>query len=195
MAYSDNPLTLKRLLPQLQPLAEGSAEVTWRVPYGRAKWWAHRVREALRIARSLESAPAGLKRDLKVKVLSPVYVRALVKDGAAPELDLSTSLYDPTEERLRGNIERQVSVITANETDVSDSWLARIGSAWASTLMEGSNKLYLPDAKLSREELLRLWEWCKPEDLIFFENEGALTLMHRTGNEKAAAYAWTPEDL
>lgn len=192
MAYSDSPLTLQRLLPQLRPLAEGAAEVTWRVPYGRAKWWAHRVREALRIARQLSTAPAELKQPFVVKVLTPSYVRASLKQEGEPTIDFGTALEDEQSRRVAARV--NVLIDTRDPLPTADRVKSIFGQ-WLTHLAEGGNKLYIERAGLSDLQLRELWEWTQREGLIFFENEGAITLMQLLGNEKAAPYAWSPEDL
>ena len=196
MAYSNNPITLERMLPDLRPLCEGATEVTWRVNAGQAQWWAHRLREALRLARRLRSAPTGLKRQFVTRVLSETVVRVSLKQQA-PERDLSFDLdpLDTQSQEERAKISSRIhALVDVTESEPNAEPVEWVRQLWYRAISQGESKLYLPRAGLARSELLELHAWTQTEGLIFFEDEGSLTLMLRLGNESAAAYAWSPED-
>lgn len=179
MAYSDNPETLNKMRPQLEPLLR-SSEVTWRVEGGAttARRFAYKIREALRLARQTGD-PLGSQR-FRVEIISSQRVRATLIQPFGVEIE-DTSAPPP-------------AALVDSRQLLSDGWLEEIISTWQRrSPLEG--RVHFPRAWPDRQQLLDLWSWAQEAEVLIFEHEGAVTLLPRAGNEDTAPFAWDPEDI
>lgn len=185
MAYSENPITVERMLPYLEPLEEGG-EVRWRAP-GKARWLAYRIREALAIAREHQQrfpSIAEMAEHYRIEVHGKDEVHARLKPRVEVETEPLT---------LRAWAPRPyVGMAEAIVEDISSSEV--LMKEWA---REGrtAGKLYFPNTDLGPDGLMVLWEWAQNEGVLIFENLGAITLLPKEGNEDAAEFAWDPSEL
>lgn len=180
MAYSMNPITVERFEPILRPLVT-SSEVTWRTKPGRARWLAYKVREALHVASLYEDRFPELARlDVRVQVLSAERVRAVARERE--EINVDDTVVESSVSRPRTAAETGSQSVE----DVIARWELR------SPL---EDRVYFPEANLDPDSLKRLWLWAEGTDVLIFDSAGALTLLPRSGNEDAAEYAWTPEEI
>lgn len=178
MAYSTSPLTLKRMEDYLLPL-RGGGELQWGVEPHRVRWFSYKLREALALLRTLpeEDIPEKLRGlpDYRIEVVNARTVRAVPKD--LPDIEVK--------EAKTGRSTMETTQVTSLQ-NIVDRWTIRAPQ---------EDRIYFPNTMLSGEQLLDLHEWASESGVIFFENAGALTLMPHEGNEDAAEFAWSPEDL
>lgn len=182
MAYSDSPITVQRMEPYLAPLLGGN-EVKYKVP-GRARWLAYRIREALAVAKlHHEKFPdfAELGDTLRVLVRGFDEVHVVRKQPARIEVETLPQWAEPP------TLSRAEAIVRETITPevIVQEWV-REG--------RGGDKLYFPNADLSREALLQLHEWAQEAGVLLFENLGALTLMPLAGNEDLCEFAWDPTE-
>lgn len=178
MAYSQNPVTVERMLSYLKPLVDGQ-ECIWRTAPNKSRWLAYRIREALAVAREFpERFPELARSRYRIEVLSSQEVRA--RFSAAPEIEVGVY----SEEIPRSARVQTEETRTAQQ--IMDDWFEN----------PKREKMYFPNADLDDHELVALYKWATDEaQVLMFENAGALTLLPLEGNEDTADYAWTPEDL
>lgn len=180
MAYSSNPITVERMRPFLQPLAE-KRECIWRTAPGKSKWLAYKIREALKIAREHpDMYPEFIWTDrLQIRNPSSTEVEAVIKPETLVEVDVRY-------------VEPQTGTTAARMDTTEVLGVEDIARRWEQ-LKHIETKVYFPSAGLDAEQLLELYAWAQAEGVIFFENAGALTLLRH--DPETAEFAWTPDDL
>lgn len=203
--YSKNPATAEKLLPLLQPLAEGNL-CTWQTEEGQAEHLAYKIREALYIARLFKDrnerivlktpldGPSGefrwqqadkmvaiarMAERVRIVTTSRSTVEARLQKGAPEALVIAGGA---TPNQGYENPGRSVVTLTRQTVrTIQDAWQA----------MQPSNTpLHFPHAKLSYEELSELFAWAESFGLILLESDGALTIQRKTIDLEP--FKWSP---
>lgn len=188
MAYSDSVETLKKILPVLQPLAEGK---TWRwaVPRG-AKQLAYKIREALYIAsHNPEAFPelARAAKQFRIEIIDRDNVQAVLKRSFT------------TEAMARGEATDGggAFVVTGMEMAgkphelVAPSKALEVIQFWMDGQPSNGPFTY-PRATLDMEEMTKLYNWASARNWLVFYAEQRITLHKHTRD--LAGMEWTPAD-
>lgn len=184
MGYSTNKQTLISMLPELELLKQGK-QCIWTVE--NSKHFAYKVREALYIARlyQKEFPELAIAADMfRIEVLSDSQVQARLAKGTTAARVKAVGGVVNTGMEEAGPSKRMAGPQTA--TTIIQTWLDSQPS---------NDKFFFPEAKLSREELLKLHSWAVKQGWLFFVDSwtGGLTLQRKT--HELEAFAWGPEDL
>lgn len=171
MAYSTNPITVERMSEFLTPL-QGGGVVHFKVSTGKARWFSYRLREALSILQTNSNLLPEVPRDYRIEVVAHDRVSAVPKDKPTVELVVGQSPSASTmDTRPIGSIE-----------DIISRWESH----------HDGGKLFFANANLTQDQLVQLYDWAVDNEVRFFENSGALTLI--PASDEAAPYAWSPDD-
>ena len=181
--YSKDPTTLHKILHLFEGLAEGDMTAAWQVEPGTTDYWAQKLREGLYIARLYpEQFPALARVAARVRIVKVNEQRIQAQPAkhlAAPAVLAGAP---PTTFEDAEHTTTFVGQQTADS--VFDTWQA----------MQPSNAaLLFPQAALSDEAMLTLFELLSPEGVLLFRSGPSLTLSRRRrGIEKLA---WSPADI
>ena len=178
MAYSESPITVERMRDNLLPLI-GSARVTWRVDDGQARRFAYKVREALAVAQ------LHRERFPELAAAADAGWRVTVPDRTTVRAELAPA--------LRARVVNEDAEVPTARAEVDTRKGMTIDNIIARWEIGSESKITFQNADLSREDLLRLYEWAQGVGVMFFENTGALTLV--AYEPDTAPFAWSPEDL
>lgn len=185
MAYSESVETLKKILPLLQPLAEGRAW-RWNVQ-GSAKLLAYKLREGLYIARrNPKDYPelAAAAGQFQIKVVDQNTVQAVQKQVFTTQAVAGAEVNEGvvvTGTEMVGKLHELVSPSSAIE--VIQFW----------TDGQPSNGPFtFPNSTLNLEEMTKLYRWAIARKWLIFYNERRITLMRETRDLQGMN--WAPED-
>lgn len=196
MAYSRSESTLRRILPELQPLAEGRTH-KWNTDNGRAWWYAGKIREGLYIAREIypHKYPklALAAEHYTVEVLDDHTVQArptantpatAISDGDGPKGAEHPAPGYPTHGlELVGGVPRTI-VGQKTATDII---------AFCLRAMPTNDKLVFTEVELTNEELNQIARWAATRTprwmLVWAPTERIATL----GPWQPGIPAWNPQ--
>lgn len=184
MGYSTNKQTLIAMLPELELLKQGKSCI-WTVDDSRK--YAYKIREALYIARlyKKEFPELAIAADMfRIEVLSDTQVQARIAKGTTAAKVQAVGGVVNTGMEEAGPSKRMSGPQTAST--IIQTWL---------DTQPSNDKYFFPEARLSRDELLKLHSWASAQGWIFFVDSitGGLTLQ-RTSRD-LEAFSWAPEDL
>lgn len=196
MAYSTNPETLRAWLPHLGELIEGRT-CKWKLKEPRAAWFAYKTREALAIARLMQTNEvySGTDSDfilaaynlslmaekVRVTVSAPDEVQAVLA-AQPPEAEVLAGV-TPTQGLEPAGILPSQDLGTQTAQSIQEEWEARQPS---------NDPLHFPRANLELSEMLKLHSWATSMHLLILEADGAITL--RRKERGLEEFAWTPQD-
>lgn len=196
MAYSTNPETLRAWLPHLGELIEGRT-CKWKLTEPRAAWFAYKTREALAIARLMQTngVYSGTDSDfiLAAYNLSLMAEKVRVTVSAPDEVQAVLAAQPPEAEVLAGVTPTQglepAGILPSQDLgrqtaqSIQEEWEARQPS---------NDPLHFPRANLELNEMLKLHSWATSMHLLILEADGAITL--RRKERGLEEFAWSPAD-
>lgn len=188
MAYSDSPETLRKILPLLQPLAEGKSW-RWSAP-DNARMLAYKLREGLYIARTHPTEFPELAQaagQFRIEVVNKDTVQAVQKRQftteamAAADAGNTSAAVVVTGTEMAGKLHELVAPESA----------IRIIQFWMDA-QPSNGPFSFPRSTLNMEEMTKLYNWATARKWLIFYAEGRITL-HRPTKD-LEGMEWTPAD-
>lgn len=185
MGYSRNPATLLKLRPILTELEAGRT-CHWRTDSDPFRL-AYKIREALYIAKLYPArfpALAAAADHFTLRVVDKS-VEAIPKSYAQP-LDGQMMIGEKDQPSTEPVVFSRFFEGNGGQTAMS------IIQAWHEA-QPSQGALHWPNAHLTKDELIKLYNWTQEIHWLMFEADGGLTL--KPWDDELATYAWSPEDL
>lgn len=191
MGYSESRKTLDKIRPMLVNLESGKGDI-WRTAPGQtARSLAYKIREALRIAAlHPETYPqlAAAAKVFKIQIVDHSRVQAVLTDRQTGLPGFSEG-----------------GVVIHGLEDAAASPLKVMGQQSAARIIEHiintqtiqptNSQFSFPEARLSREEKIRLHNWCRKQTppWIMLVADDAITVS-RKSRDITEDLGWSPED-
>lgn len=182
MGYSKNRDVLEQIKEDLLKLKEGQACV-FSTGTGQGDRLAYKIREAIYVARMFPEEYAEIANrssSFKVSLLNDHEVRVTrltkmtIESRPAATVEMGDNVSPPAVEQVAG-------------MQTAESIMQR----WS---LSAGEMIYFPEANLSREHLMDLWDWCQENSLMFFVSDnGGLTM--QTVRSDLVEFSWHPDDL
>ena len=174
------------MIPYLDQFIEGQARGWSFASVDQAKRWAYKIRESFSIAKTNE------KEYPAYALLANAYIVKHI--GLSVEL-VPTGSLPVTTAKPTGVVEADTKTVIANPVaDIAIVWDADKIAAFCSTKND-TDRVHFPNANLSDEELVKLYQWCNtfsPPRLMFVAI-GDVTVRHYSAEFEDVA--WSPDDL
>lgn len=184
MAYSRSLETLIKRMPLLERLKEGR-ECSWETKPGTEIKLAQQIREALYVA--------SLNRQYYPE-LAEAYDRFEIKRPRRTEGVVVALLKDKSEVTIVSELPRAAEVIpvSVSRPIVGLQTAESIREAWI--VRQPTKELHFSDAQLTKDELLKLFNWTSNSQLLFFLSPaGGVRLT--AFDPELVLLSWDPSDL
>lgn len=188
MGYSTSTTTLNNMRQYLGDLERGVG-TRWVLAEGASpQKFAARIREALKIAEENPDyipALADAKRKFRIEIVDKRTVQAIFK---SPQLTVASSDPVVVQGMVHSEKGRPLDVMEPRSA-------AEVQQVWHNA-QPSNERFHFPNSKLSREELTKLYMWCKkertPELYLILGAGNELTLCPKF--KGVEVLEWTPAD-